>query len=60
MARRTTLDLSGRWRAAATGADDLDHRYSDEGIDDSGWETVPVPGHWRSTAAFAGHDGPLA
>src|SRR6478736_2732258 len=57
MARRTTLDLSGSWRAAP--ASDVDQRFSDESLDDSGWETVPVPGHWRSTAAFADHDGPL-
>src|SRR6478736_496200 len=60
MARRTTLDLSGSWRAAATADDDLEQRYADEDLDDSGWETVPVPGHWRSTEAFAHHDGPLA
>ena len=28
-------------------------------FDDSGWEAVAVPGHWRSTAAFADTDGPL-
>ena len=60
MARRTTLDLSGSWRAAATADDDLEQRYADEDLDDSGWEMVPVPGHWRSTEAFAHHDGPLA
>jgi beta-mannosidase len=60
MARRTTLDLSGAWRAAPTSADDLRQRYADEALDDGDWETVPVPGHWRSTEAFAHHDGPLA
>ena len=60
MARRTTLDLSGDWRAAPTGGDDLRQDYPEDTLDDSAWETVPVPGHWRSTAAFADHDGPLA
>ena len=60
MARRTTLDLSGDWRAAPTGGDDLRQDYPEDALDDSAWETVPVPGHWRSTAAFADHDGPLA
>lgn len=60
MARRTTLDLSGPWRAAATGDDDLHARYAEEALDDSGWEVVPVPGHWSSTEAFTDHDGPLA
>jgi len=60
MARRTTLDLSGDWRAAPSSGDELRQTYADESLDDGGWETVPVPGHWRSTAAFADHDGPLA
>ena len=60
MARRTTLDLSGDWRAAPTSGDDLRQDSADDALDDSGWETVPVPGHWRSTSAFADHDGPLA
>lgn len=60
MARRTTLDLSGDWRAAPSSGDDLRQTYPDEALDDNDWEIVPVPGHWRSTAAFADHDGPLA
>lgn len=60
MARRTTLDLSGDWRAAPTGGGDLRQDYPEDALDDSAWETVPVPGHWRSTTAFADHDGPLA
>jgi beta-mannosidase len=52
------MDLSGTWRAAI--ADD-DLRRSGLGldVDDSGWEPVEVPGHWRSTPAFADSDGPL-
>ena len=45
MARRTTLDLSGEWRASPTGDEDLHHRYADEALDDGAWQTVPVPGH---------------
>ncbi len=59
MARRSSIDLSGRWRAAPASVDDLHLRYPDESVDDSTWERVPVPGHWRSTEAFAHHDGPL-
>jgi beta-mannosidase len=52
------IDLSGTWRAAPADDDlrraipDLDHEPPD-------WEPIPVPGHWRSTAAFADADGPL-
>ncbi len=28
-------------------------------LDDSGWATVAVPGHWRDEALFARSDGPL-
>jgi beta-mannosidase len=52
------LDLSGAWRAMA--ADDtLRRRAPDDDLDDSGWETVPVPGHWRSVPALAEADGPV-
>ena len=52
------IDLSGVWRAAI--ADD-DLRRSGVGLDadDSGWEAVTVPGHWRTTPAFADSDGPI-
>ncbi len=52
------MDLSGRWRALV--ADD-ELRRSGIGleVDDSAWEPIDVPGHWRSTAAFAESDGPL-
>lgn len=32
---------------------------ADPEFDDASWETVQVPGHWRSTPAFAGSDGPV-
>ncbi len=34
-------------------------RYVDDDLDDSGWDALPVPGHWRSSPAFAGSDGPV-
>ncbi|HVM68190.1 MAG TPA: hypothetical protein VMU14_25150, partial [Acidimicrobiales bacterium] len=52
------MHLGGAWRAAP--ADDaLRRSFADPGFDDDGWEAVPVPGHWRSVAAFAALDGPL-
>lgn len=52
------MDLSGTWLAAE--ADDALRRAALEpGFDDTGWEQLPVPGHWRSTPAFAESDGPL-
>ncbi|HET6966713.1 MAG TPA: hypothetical protein VFI44_00475, partial [Ornithinibacter sp.] len=52
------LDLGGTWRAAV--ADDELRRSSTEAdFDDDGWEPLAVPGHWRTTAAFADSDGPV-
>ena len=52
------MELSGTWRAAV--ADEgLRREFPDAGFDDSEWETIDVPGHWRSTPAFADSDGPL-
>jgi beta-mannosidase len=52
------VQLSGPWRAC--GADD-DVRRDGVGLDhdDHEWPDVAVPGHWRSTPAFADSDGPL-
>ncbi len=52
------MNLDGTWRASE--ADD-DLRREGVGLDhdDSEWPTVAVPGHWRSTPAFADSDGPL-
>lgn len=50
--------LPGPWRAA-TADEDLRRAFAEDGFDDDGWEPVAVPGHWRSTAAFAESDGPL-
>ena len=46
------------WRAAA--ADDhLRRSYTEHDFDDAAWHPVAVPGHWRSSPAFADSDGPL-
>ncbi len=52
------MDLSGTWRALPA---DEELRRTGIGldVDDSGWEAVPIPGHWRSVPAFANSDGPL-
>src|SRR5262249_32281020 len=52
------MDLSGTWRAAIA-ADDLRRSAFALDFDDDGWESIEVPGHWRSTPAFADADGPL-
>ncbi|HWM20355.1 MAG TPA: hypothetical protein VNO51_11755 [Ilumatobacteraceae bacterium] len=52
------MELSGIWRA--TEADD-DLRRGAIGLDtdDSAWEAIEVPGHWRNHPKFAASDGPL-
>ena len=52
------MELSGIWRA--TEADD-DLRRGAIGLDadDSAWEEIDVPGHWRNHPKFAASDGPL-
>ncbi len=52
------FELGGGWLACEAEGD-LHQRFVDPEFDDAGWETVTVPGHWRSTAAFAGSDGPV-
>ncbi len=52
------MDLSGQWRAAIAD-DDLRRNGIGLDLDDSGWEPIAVPGHWRSTPAFADNDSPL-
>ena len=51
-------DLSGTWRAAESDAE-LRLAFPPADFDDEGWDDVAVPGHWRSTPAFASSDGPL-
>ena len=52
------VELAGTWRAAVAD-DDLRRTWQDDAFDDAAWETIEVPGHWRSSAAFAETDGPL-
>src|ERR687898_917836 len=51
-------DLAGGWRAAVADYD-LRRAYHAADFDDSGWDPITVPGHWRSTPAFADSDGPM-
>jgi beta-mannosidase len=52
------MDLTDGWRAVEAD-DDLRRTYYNEQFDDRDWEPVVVPGHWRSSPAFAHSDGPL-
>ncbi len=53
------MDLSGVWHAIEAD-DDLRRTWLDTGTDDlDDWAHVAVPGHWRTTDAFADTDGPL-
>src|SRR5256885_9930705 len=52
------LELDGGWLAREAEGD-LHQRFVEPDFDDAGWEPVAVPGHWRSTPAFAGSDGPV-
>jgi beta-mannosidase len=52
------IDLSGTWRAAPAD-DDLRREIPSLDREPTTWEPIEVPGHWRSTPAFADADGPL-
>lgn len=52
------MDLDGPWRAHPAD-DDLRRAFVEDAFDDAAWAPVPVPGHWRTTPAFADDDGPL-
>lgn len=52
------MELTGTWRAAVAD-EDLRRRWHDDEFDADGWEPIQVPGHWRSTPAFADTDGSL-
>jgi beta-mannosidase len=52
------MEPAATWRAAE--ADEaLRRSYPSPDFDDSGWAEIAVPGHWRSSPAFADADGPL-
>lgn len=50
--------LDDGWRAIPAD-DELRRTFAEPDADDTAWEPITVPGHWRSTPAFATHDGPL-
>jgi len=52
------VHLPADWRAAPSDPL-LERTFADPELDDTGWEPVTVPGHWRSVPAFADADGPL-
>jgi beta-mannosidase len=52
------VEISGIWRAAEAD-DDLRRGAIGLDTDDSAWEEIDVPGHWRNHPKFAASDGPL-
>lgn len=52
------MELTEDW-VAIPADDELRRTFADPDLDTAGWEPVAVPGHWRSSPAFAAHDGPL-
>ena len=52
------MDLGGDWLAAASN-EDLRREFAAADLDESFWQAVSVPGHWRSHPAFADSDGPI-
>lgn len=52
------MDLGGEWRAAAAD-EELRRAYAEPDFVDDAWDTITVPGHWRSAPAFAESDGPI-
>jgi beta-mannosidase len=53
-----SVELTGTWRASVAD-EDLRRSFTSPDFDDAGWEPLAVPGHWRSSPAFADADGPL-
>ena len=52
------IDLSGAWRAHVAD-EQLRREFSGPDLYDADWPELSVPGHWRSSPAFADEDGPL-
>lgn len=52
------MDLSGEWRARVAD-DELRRSGIGIGVDDSTWDPIRVPGHWRSNPSFVDVDGPV-
>jgi beta-mannosidase len=53
-----SAELTEGWRAAVAD-DDLRRAYHLDDYDDTGWERITIPSHWRSSPAFATADGPV-
>ncbi|HET6775391.1 MAG TPA: hypothetical protein VFH36_18905 [Acidimicrobiales bacterium] len=51
-------ELTDGWRAEVADHH-LRRAYAEPAFDDGAWHPVTVPGHWRSSPAFATSDGPL-
>jgi len=52
------MELGGHWRVREAD-DDLRRDGTGLDLDDSSWDEVAVPGHWRSAPALAVSDGPV-
>jgi beta-mannosidase len=52
------MNLGGLWRVTGS-TEDLRRDMADPALDDSGWATQEVPGHWRSVPDLAASDGPV-
>src|SRR5688572_22992488 len=52
------FELDGGWLACEAEGD-LHQRFVEPDFDETGWQPIGVPGHWRSTPAFAESDGPV-
>jgi beta-mannosidase len=56
--RSRAMELRGVWLAAEADDDVRRHGIALD-TDDSGWELISVPGHWRDHPKFAASDGPV-
>jgi beta-mannosidase len=52
------IELTESWRAVEAD-DERTRTFAEVDLDDSSWTPIEVPGHWRTTAAFADSNGPL-
>ncbi len=52
------MDLGRRWPTTQA-TDELRRVFADPAFDDGGWDSLQVPGHWRTEPAFAENDGAL-
>ena len=53
------VNLFANQELARQAEGDLHQRFVEADFDENGWEPITVPGHWRSTPAFASSDGPV-